>query len=141
MNLIPDISFFYQLVNFLIILFVLNFLLYRPIRNIIKKRADLMSQQISDIEKFSSAAEKKMADYQVGINEAKKQGQDIRATYKDAGYAEEKKVVETATVEAATKLKSTRTEIAAQSKGALDALKAKVGQYAEQATGKILGRA
>jgi F-type H+-transporting ATPase subunit b len=52
-----DWTFFAQLVNFLVILTVLNLILFRPIRGIIKKRAEVMNEKLGSIESFTADAE------------------------------------------------------------------------------------
>jgi F-type H+-transporting ATPase subunit b len=136
-----NITFFIQLLNFLIILFVLNFILYRPIRGIIKRRTDLMAGQLNDIERFTSQAKAKMVNYETALNEARKQGKDIRGQYREQGYAAEKGIVEAAGKDAAAKLGASREEIAKNKQSAQSALMGKVERYAQLATEKILGRA
>ena len=65
-----DWTFFAQLVNFLIILTVLNLILYRPIRGIIKKRAEVMSEKLSSIEDFAAKAEAKLESYKTALSGA-----------------------------------------------------------------------
>jgi F-type H+-transporting ATPase subunit b len=136
-----NITFFIQLLNFLIILFVLNYILYRPIRGIIKRRTDLMAGQLNDIERFTSQAKAKMTNYDTALNEARKQGKDIRGQYREQGYAAEKGIVEAAAKDAAAKLGASREEIAKNKQSAQSALMGKVERYAQLATEKILGRA
>ena len=134
-------TFIVQLINFLIILFVLNFILYRPIRGIIKKRTDLMADQLNAIERFTSQSKAKMANYEIALNEARKQGKDIRAQYREQGYVVEKGMVEAASSEAAAKLGTAREKIAQEKQSAQGALQGKVEQYAQMATEKILSQA
>ncbi|MFP4070796.1 MAG: ATP synthase F0 subunit B [Desulfovibrionales bacterium] len=136
-----NITFFIQLINFLIILFVLNFLLYKPIRGIIKKRTELMAGQLNDIEKFNSQAETKLVDYEAALNEARKQGKDIRGNYREEGYVQEKAVIESAQADAAAKLKEDRAQIEKNKSQAMQSLKSKIDAYAKMATEKVLGRA
>ncbi|MFW6324468.1 MAG: ATP synthase F0 subunit B [Desulfovibrionales bacterium] len=137
----PNITFFIQLINFLIILFVLNFLLYRPIRGIISKRTELMTGQLNDIERFTSQAEKKMADYEASLNEARRQGKELREDFRAQGYAEEKGLLEKASADASSYLQSAREEIEKKQKDAQGDLKGKIDSYAQLATEKVLGRA
>ena len=40
MTLIPDFTLFIQIANFLLLIFLLNIVLYRPIRKILRERRD-----------------------------------------------------------------------------------------------------
>ncbi|MDY7000992.1 MAG: ATP synthase F0 subunit B, partial [Thermodesulfobacteriota bacterium] len=83
-----DVTFFYQFVNFIIILIVLNFLLVRPIRDIIKKRNDILAGYVSEAEKFTAEADEKLKNYNAALDEAKAAGVEERNQFKDQGTAE-----------------------------------------------------
>jgi F-type H+-transporting ATPase subunit b len=137
----PDKTFFIQLVNFIITLLVLNLLLFRPIREIIKKRSEIMNGRMDDIEKFNKEAESKLSNYQTALDEARRSANELRAQKRAEGQDEEKAKLEAAGKDAAARLKSAREEIDAQMRDAKGALKDDVEKFAQQATDKILGRA
>ena len=136
-----NITFFIQLVNFLIVLLVLNLILYRPIRGIIKKRAEIMAARLDEIERFTAQASDRMTAYEQELDNARQQAQDLRMQMKEEGYAEEKKLVEAASVEAGSILKAAKEKIASEKKSAIAALKAQVEKFAQMAAEKILGQA
>ncbi|MDK2957010.1 MAG: F-type H+-transporting ATPase subunit b [Desulfovibrionales bacterium] len=137
----PDKTFFIQLVNFIITLLVLNLLLFRPIREIIKKRAEIMNGRLDDIERFNGDAKSKLANYEKALDEARRSANTLRAEKRAEGLAEEKDFLEVAGKEAADSLKTARGEIDAQMRKAKDALAGEVKKFAQQATDKILGEA
>lgn len=130
-----------QGINFLVTLFVLNLLLFKPIRGILKKRRELMDSQLKNIETFSSQAETKLADYEEQLAAARKEGMDIRNTFRDEGAGEEQSILSAAGEEAAATMKAARAEIEAQTKAAMDSLSKEVDAFAAKATDKILGQA
>ncbi|MBC17835.1 ATP synthase subunit b [Pseudodesulfovibrio profundus] len=138
---LPDKTIFIQAVNFLVTIFVLNVLLIKPIREIIKKRKGLMADQLEKIEGFNSSAEGKVADYEVQLAAARKEANDIRTAMKDEGTAEEQKLMSAAGEEASSTIQAARAEIKSEVKGAMDQLTKDVDKFAEAATGKILGQA
>lgn len=140
-TVIPDQTFFIQLGNFIVTLLVLNLLLFKPIREIIKKRSELMAGRMSEIEKFGSEADSKIKDYEATLDSARKEGADIRTALKDEGEAEEQKLMQEAGRDAAAEMKAARREIAAKVDDAKGALQKDVAVFAEEATKKILGRA
>lgn len=131
----------WQTINFLVTLVVLNFILYKPIREMIRKRKELMSGQMSQIEKFTADAEGKLKDYEEQLATARKEGNEIRAQFKDEATAEETKLLSAAGEDAASTLKAARTEIDGQVKAAMDQLSKDVEKLAAKATDKILGQA
>jgi F-type H+-transporting ATPase subunit b len=138
---IPDSTIFIQAANFIITVFVLNVLLIKPVREIIKKRKGLMADQLAKIEGFNSDAEKKVADYEAQLSEARKEANDIRTSMKDEATAEEQTLLAAAGQEASGTIQAARAEIEAEVKGAMDQLTKDVDKFAEAATGKILGQA
>ncbi len=138
---LPDKTIFIQGLNFLVMVFLLNVVLIKPVREIIKKRKGLMADQLNQIEDFNESAGKKVADYEAQLTEARKEANDIRNAAKDAGVAEEHALLSEAGKEASSTIQAARAEIKSQVKDAIDQLTKDVEKYAEQATGKILGQA
>jgi len=138
---VPDKTIFIQGINFLVMIFLLNVVLIKPIREIIKKRKGLMADQLEKIEGFNSNAETKVADYEAQLSDARKEANVIRTAKKDEGTAEEQTLMSAAGDEASSTIQAARSEIKSQVKGAMDQLTKDVDKYAEQVTGKILGQA
>ena len=136
-----DWTFFAQLVNFLIILTVLNLILYRPIRGIIKKRAEVMSEKLSSIEDFAAKAEAKLESYKTALSGARVEAQQLRVALKTEGVAVESAVLAEAGAEAAEKVAAARKEIDGQKQAALKALRSEVDSYAKNVADKVLSKA
>lgn len=136
-----NVTFFIQMVNFLIILLVLNLILYRPIRGIIKKRADVMAQGLEEAEKFSADADEKISTYQEKLNQARKEANEIRMAKKEEGQSEESAMLENASSEASKIVQDAKEKITKEKESALSTLKAKVDEFAQKATDKVLGQA
>lgn len=135
-----DYSFFIQLANFLVTIFVLNTFLIRPIRSQIKERADFMAGRMGEIEKFGEQAEGKLAAYEKALDEARKGAMEVRTLCKSEAGAEETKLMEAANQQAAATLKAAREAIAVQAKEAMGKLSAEVNAFAKLAATKILGQ-
>lgn len=138
---IHPIGILIQFVNFLITLIVLNLILFGPVREMIRKRKELMAGQMDSIEKFTADAEGKLKDYEEQLAAARKDGNEIRAQLRDEAVAEETKLLSAAGADAAATLKTARVEIDAQVKSAMDQLGKDVENFAAKATDKILGQA
>lgn len=136
-----NITFLIQLVNFLIILAVLNVLLYRPIRGILKQRSERMAAQMSEIERFTESATQKLSDYEKSLEQARQKGMEIRQEFKDEGQKEEQELLAQASDQAAAELQSIREELAVQKEDAEQRLNKEIKGYAQKATDKILGQA
>ena len=136
-----DWTFFAQLVNFLIILTVLNLILFRPIRGIIKKRAEVMSEKLGSIEAFTAQAESKLENYKASLTGARVEAQQLRVSLKAEGTEAEAAVLSKAGSEAAEKVAAARKEIDGQKQAALKALRNEVAGYAKNVADKVLSKA
>ncbi len=136
-----NVTFFIQFVNFLITLMVLNLILYRPIRGILKRRAEHLANRLAEVEGFNADAEQKLKSYEEALSAARGEAQSVRSSRQEEGYGEEKTIVDGASKEAASFIGAARQEIASETEAALTTLKGKVDEYAKAATGKILSKA
>jgi F-type H+-transporting ATPase subunit b len=136
-----DYTFFVQLVNFLVILTVLNLILFRPIRGIIKKRAEVMSEKLGSIEAFTAEAESKLENYKASLTGARVEAQQVRVTLKAEGAQVEAEVLTKAGAEAAETVAAARQEINGQKQAALKALQGNVAGYAKSVADKVLSKA
>ncbi len=136
-----NISFFVQLINFFLVLLLLNLILYKPIRGMLKKRAEIMSQKVEDVEAFNVRADDKLKSYEQELEKARMQAQEIRQSKKEEGFSTEKDIVQSASQEATSILQSAREKAKTEKESALTALKKQVDKFAGRAAEKILGKA
>ncbi len=59
-----DQSLIYQIINVLLLMLILNFVLYKPIRTILKQRAEKVASLTSEAQKAHSEMIQKEQDYQ-----------------------------------------------------------------------------
>jgi len=94
-----DYSLGIQIVNFLLLIFILNVLLYKPILGMIDKRKKHFEDSEAEIKRLRETVEKKMAAYEEKLQQAKaaaveqkneiiRQGADEAKTVIDAVRAE-----------------------------------------------------
>ncbi len=136
-----NITLIIQLVNFLILLALLNVLIYKPIRGIVKQRQAKMSSDLTEIERFNEQARSKLDEYQAALDRSRKEAGEIRESEKKNAVAEEKDILAAAGEEGATALNAARKDIEAQSKEARKALSQQVKKYAKLVTDKVLVKA
>lgn len=134
-----DVTFFIQFVNFVITLVVLNILLVRPIREIIRKRNERLASYMDDAEDFTSKAEDKLQSYSKALDEARAQGVQERNSHREAGQAKEKEILSEAGAAVSEKLTQERKSIESEVRSAMDSLKSKVGSMADNMVQKVLG--
>ncbi|MFO7802351.1 MAG: F0F1 ATP synthase subunit B [Desulfovermiculus sp.] len=136
-----NITLFIQLVNFLILLALLNVVIYKPIRGIVKQRQAKMSNDLTEVERFNEQAQAKLADYQAALDQARREAGDVRESQKKEAVAEEKDILSAASQEGSQMLNAAREDIEAQSQEARKALNQQVKKYAKLVTDKVLVKA
>lgn len=139
--LVLDKWIFVQLVNYLVILLLVNAVLIRPIRRMLKLRADTIAAKNSEVEGFLGSAEGKIQSYQASLESARREASSARAKLREEGASQEKAILESAGSQAAETLKAARAAVQSESKAAYDTMIAGVGAMGEKAASKILGAA
>ena len=76
--LVLDGWFFVQLANFIIILVVLNAVLIKPVRGMLKLRAETIAAQTSEVDGFTGSAEAKIKNYQAALEQARREAASVR---------------------------------------------------------------
>jgi len=129
-----------QIVNFLFLIWVLNLILYRPIRGIIRQR----KEKIEDFEKGIAAAQKDAEEKQLsltlGIRDARAKGIREKEMIVQAAEEEEKQILDRLARKAQADLAQIREKVARESEAARQSLEKELGTFASAITQKILGR-
>jgi F-type H+-transporting ATPase subunit b len=135
-----DGSLFIQIINFLFLIWVLNLLLYKPIRNIILQRKDKVSGMEQDVGQAEAKALEKNAAFADGIKDARVKGLEAKKAMMQEGEEEEKKIFSKINEKAQADLIKIKEQIAEQTKEAKTALLKDVDNFADAISEKILGR-
>ncbi|UCG21126.1 MAG: ATP synthase F0 subunit B [Deltaproteobacteria bacterium] len=136
----PDITLFIQMVNFLILLFVLNLILFRPIRNIIKQRNQIIQNFNSDITSLTDEAQDSMERFEQKVLEAKKEGMARVNNMKGEGEQAEAELIAVTNTEVQAKIEEARQKVASDIQEARTQLQAQVQAFSVAVTEKVLGR-
>lgn len=135
-----NITLLFQFVNFLIAIFFLNWLLIRPIRQIIQKRNGIMDGMASEADRFHSEAEARLNAYEAELAKARHEAGLTREEGRSAGLAELHKIVGTAQQSAAQLLADNRTVMAGQAEEALNQLRNGIDNFSARIGEKLVGK-
>lgn len=136
-----DGSVFIQIVNFLVLIWVLNIVLYRPIRNILIQRREKVSGLEGNIEAANTRMKEKDDAFSKGIKEARNKGLREKDSLIKEAEAEEKEIVGKINEKAQAELAQVKEKIAKEAREVRDALMKEVDAFASDIGEKILGRA
>jgi F-type H+-transporting ATPase subunit b len=138
--IIPNVTLLIQMANFLIFLFLMNLILYRPIRRIVAERKKHMAQKQQVIDRLESQVVAAARDHELKLQEARRSGFQKIQELKAAGYEEEKELLKKVSGEAAEQVQKMRAQIQKDISVARDDLKEQVRSFSMQLAQKILGR-
>ncbi len=135
-----DYTLFIQIVSFLTLLFLLNIIMYRPIRRIINRRKDEMAVTLNITEEWKNKAEKFAEE--LGENEAatRKEGMKEKEDLKNKGIVDERLMLQDAYSSSEQKLEEARKEIQELLQKARQSLQREVDGFSRELATKILGR-
>jgi F-type H+-transporting ATPase subunit b len=140
MAIIPDWTLIVQIVNFIVLIMVLNAVLYKPIRNMLIERQKTINQFEKDIDTLQEGAAENDQTFQSTISEAKAKGFREKEAMKEAGEEEEKRLINELQEKAQGDLEAVRAQIAKDAGTAREKLKAQSEAFSVAIAEKILGR-
>ncbi|MCJ7682658.1 MAG: hypothetical protein MUO68_00025 [Desulfobacteraceae bacterium] len=129
-----------QIVNFLILLLILNFILFRPIRRILARREDEMNSRQKTIDDYKEQAEKNEKGIEEGVVQARKEGYTEKEALRSQGLEGEKEILQEAGGGVEQKLSTAKKEIESKIAIARETLEGQIASFSDELAQKILGR-
>jgi len=135
-----NLAFVVQLINFGILVLVLNIFLYKPIRKVLADRRAVIDSARDKTASVDEQVQAKMAQYEARLRDAKSGAGATRAEALKQAQAEETAVLEKARKEASESLASIRTKVAKEAADARVLLRQQAEALSGDICEKILGR-
>ena len=136
-----NISLFYQLANFLILLIVLNVILFKPIRQIMLEREQGISSALEDAKAAQGRMQNLLEAYNTSLAEAKQKAAMAYNTFYQQGLDAQRDLIAAERTKAGEMLDKARAEILAASTAARADLRKEAERLSQDITSKLLGRA
>jgi F-type H+-transporting ATPase subunit b len=83
-----------QIINFLLLIFILNLLLYKPIVGIIEKRQKQFDDSQEEIKRLNQDVEKKMLEYEEKSRQAKLAAMELKTQAMAEGMEKAKSIID-----------------------------------------------
>jgi F-type H+-transporting ATPase subunit b len=115
-----------QAANFLVLVWLLNRLLYRPVREVIEKRQKLIQQAETEVEKARAEADVERGRYQDALAAIDQEQQKAMAAAHQQIETERQAIVDEARAKADREIGEAREEIAAERRAAVEASREEV---------------
>jgi F-type H+-transporting ATPase subunit b len=135
-----NLAFFVQVLNFGILVLVLNIFLYKPIRKVLAERSQVIEGAREKSAAVDLEVQEKMAMYEVRLRDARAEAAGRRAESLKQAQAEETSVLEKARAEATASLGTIRDRVAKEAADARVLLKQQAELLSGDICEKILGR-
>jgi len=136
-----DSSVFIQIGNFLLLIWLMNKILYKPIRRQLLERKQKIDGLSEDIDTFINDAQQKDEDFSSGIKAARSEGLKEKEKLIQAAEADEKAIIARINEKAQEDLLKMKEQIAKDAEKVRNELLQQVDTFAIQIGQKILGRA
>ncbi len=135
-----DWSVFVQIINFLFLIWALNLILYKPIRQILARRKEKIAGMEESIEGANSDAEQRGEAFKTGVKEARVKGLTEKEAIVQSAADDEKKIIEEINKKSQANLAEIKEKIAKDVAEVKASLQQEIDVFAEAIGQKILGR-
>jgi F-type H+-transporting ATPase subunit b len=135
-----DRSLIFQVINLLFLLWILNTILYRPIRKILRERGQRMGALESELRDMTQEIESKNEEMVVGIKQARVHGFNRKEELRNIGLQKEREIISEANRKAEDKVVQTKEEISSNITSVRESLKSQLTEFSQAVAEKILGR-
>ena len=136
-----NVSLLYQLANFIVLLVALNFILFKPIRQVMQEREQGISSALGDAKAAQERMQNLLEQYNVSLAEAK---QKAAATFNgiyQQGLDAQREMISAERAKAGEMLDKARAEVAASAASAAGRAEKEAERLSQEITSKLLGRA
>jgi F-type H+-transporting ATPase subunit b len=137
--LIPNATFFAEVIAFAIIVYILGKYVIPPINKAMAARQSAIRHQFAELDEAQADARKAESDYKEQLNNAKHEAARIREEAREQGAQIVQEAREKAHVEADRIIEHAHTQIEADRKAAFASLRRDVGSLATTLAGRIVG--
>lgn len=136
-----DISLFIQIGALLCLMFLLNNLLFKPIRSILEERQEKIDALKKEMDGFEQKAVNIVENYNQKLGEARQNGAKEKEKFLGEARENEKAILSQSTKEAEDKKQKDISEISKAIDSVRSELSAKTESFANEIAQKVLGRA
>jgi F-type H+-transporting ATPase subunit b len=135
-----NIAFVVQIVNILLLMVILNFFLYRPIRKVLSERNAELAGAREKTAAVDNEVQEKMALYESRLREVKSKASDEKGAMLKVARQEEAAILDKARGEATDSLNAIKNKVAKEGADARLMLKEQALSLSREISEKVLGR-
>ena len=130
--------FFVLFVNFIILLFILNAILFKPLLQIFKEREDTVKGDLDAAKDMKEKSEEGIARLNRELSESRSRAKEVFETLKAEGIGKQREVLSATEAEAVATLEKARAEIKVDAEKARQSLRADVDKFSDEIVRKLV---
>jgi F-type H+-transporting ATPase subunit b len=131
----------WQIANFLVLLVTLNFILFKPIRQVMQEREQGISSAFGDAKTAQGRMQNLLEQYNASLAEAKQKAAATFNSIYQQGLDAQRDMIAAERAKAGEMLDKARADVAAAANAARADLKKEAERLSQEITSKLLGRA
>lgn len=131
-------TFIVMLINFLVLLFILNSILLQPLLKIFKERDDTVKGDLDAARDMSTKREESIARLNRELSDARSKAKETFEVLRTEGVQKQKEVLSAAESEAVSILEKAKAEIRSDAEKARQALRADVDKFSDEIVRKLV---
>lgn len=135
-----DITLVYQMIGFVVLMFIMNSLLYKPLLKILKERDERIGGTLESASKSEKEVDEGLKEYEKRLRDATTRGVEARNKLKQEGLNREKEIIEAAREQATEELTVIKRGIEKSKREAVTQLKTETKTLSQSIAEKILDR-
>jgi F-type H+-transporting ATPase subunit b len=125
--------------NFLVLVFILNIILFKPLLKIFKEREDAVKGSLDAAKDMANRREESIARLNRELVEARSKAKDVFEALKAEGMQKQKEVLSQAEAEASGMLDKARADLKAEVEKGRTTLRAEVDKFSDEIVRKLVG--
>ncbi|NJD56285.1 MAG: ATP synthase F0 subunit B [Nitrospirae bacterium] len=126
------------LVNFLVLVYVLNILLFRPLLGIFKERENTVKGSLDAAREMNGKKDAGLDTMNRELSEARQKAKDVFEKVREEGLSRQKALLADAESQASTMLQKAREELKAEADKARGSLKADAEKFSDEIVRKLV---
>ncbi len=130
--------FFVQLANFLVLLFLLNILLFRPLLNLFKERKENIDGAIEEAKRLNEKKDEELARFNKELSDAREKAKDFYNSLRQEGLLKQKEMIVQAQEEALKEIEAAQAEIRRETEKVRRLLGDDVRRFSEEIVEKLI---
>jgi len=125
-------------INFIVLMFVLNAILFKPLMEIFKKREDTVKGDLDAAKNMADKREEGIAGLNRELAESRAKAKETFEALRGEGVLKQKEAISASEAEAVTMIEKARAEIKADAEKARAGLKADIDKFSDEIVRKLV---